>query len=243
MKQPTLSVFFHNYYGNDREWLNHFSSVLDGPAHIFYNCVSGSYHRRNLSGPTLAAQDTNHRLFVRSSTNKGKDIGGKLVLMDAYLRLGIKSDYILLLHDKKSPYQTHSEQWSAQLQRIVEKNSLSSIFDAFNNPQTGIVAAKNTVRNELHNDQQRTDYVDGPAMQSLRERYGIRNTAFTYVAGTMFWVREEIFTSFFNTHPPLQIRSSLEEGNVTDGKPTVTHSWERLLSWIVTGKGYKIQVI
>ncbi len=53
--------------------------------------------------------------------------------MDAWLKLGIQSDYILLLHDKHSPYHTHSQNWKKDLFRIAEKEhqqTMSSIFSA-----------------------------------------------------------------------------------------------------------------
>jgi hypothetical protein len=59
----------------------------------------------------------------------------------------------------------------------------------------------------------------------------------------MFWVRASIFEDFFSMYSPLSIRAQLEEGNVLDDEPTITHTWERLLSWLVTSKGYKIKGI
>ena len=245
---PILSVFFHNYYGNDHEWLSFFTRELTLPFHLFYNGVADSYYRiTQQATPFNTEQVAGSKLIQvhkRASTNKGKDIGGKLLLMDAWLKLDIQSDYILLLHDKHSPYHSHSQNWKKDLFRIAEKEHQQSIADLFSNPQTGIVASKNAIRNEVDNEQKSNAYIDSALIQSLKDKYHIQPPDLQFVAGTMFWVRASLFKEFFTQYPPLQIRSELEQGNVTDvDGPTVAHSWERLLCWLVTGKGYQISGI
>jgi lipopolysaccharide biosynthesis protein len=246
---PRLSVFFHNYYGNDHEWLSFFNRELTLPFHLFYNGVTDSYYRITQKATPFnteeqAAGSKLIQLYKRASTNKGKDIGGKLLLMDTWLKMGIQSDYILLLHDKHSPYHTHSQNWKKDLFRIAEKEHQQNIVDLFSNPQTGIVASKNAIRNEVDNEQKSNAYIDSSIIRSLKDKYQIHPANLQFVAGTMFWVRASLFKDFFTQHPPLQIRSELEPGNVTDvDGPTIAHSWERLLCWIVTSKGYQISGI
>jgi len=249
-KTPILSVFFHNYYGNDREWMTYFNQELTLPYYLFYNCVADSWYRIIQKTPGSQEQEpvtgsNLQHLYKKESTNKGKDIGGKLVLMDAYLKMEVQSDYILLLHDKHSPYHTHSNQWKKDLFRIAEKTFQQKIIDHFNSdPQTGIVASQNAIRNELDNEQKRNAYIDSALIQSLKTKYNIQPTGLQYVAGTMFWVKASLFEDFFKQYPPLQIRSELDAGNITDiDGPTITHAWERLLCWIVTNKGYQIRGI
>ena len=240
-----VSIFFHNYYGNDQEWMNFFSRELTLPYYLFYNGVADSYYRltQNREQVKTNGEGLQH-LYKRESTNKGKDIGGKLILMDAWLQAGIQSDYILLLHDKHSPYHSHSGSWKKDLFRIAEKEYQQTIIDLFNDPQTGIVASKNAIRNEEDNEQKRNAYIDSPLIQSLKSKYQLQPPGLQYVAGTMFWVRASLFSAFFTQYAPLQIRSELEAGNITDIEgPTITHAWERLLCWIVTNKGYQIKGI
>jgi lipopolysaccharide biosynthesis protein len=244
---PILSVFFHNYYGNDQEWLTFFARELTLPYYLFYNCVADSYYRITQTNTINKQYDpagmgSCKQLFVKESTNQGKDIGGKLVLMDAYLKLGLQSDFILLLHDKHSPYHSQSDKWKKDLFRIGEKDYQQKIIELFNNPQTGIVASENAIRNELDNEQKSNAYTDSDLIKSVKSKYGINPPGLQYVAGTMFWVRASLFEDFFSTNPPYQIRSELEPGNITDvDGPTTTHAWERLLCWLVTGKGYQIK--
>jgi lipopolysaccharide biosynthesis protein len=249
-KTPTLSVFFHNYYGNDHEWLSFFTRELTLPFHLFYNGVADSYYRLTQKAARLntdepAAGSKLIQLYTRESTNKGKDVGGKLLLMDAWLKLGIQSDYILLLHDKHSPYHSHSRHWKKDLFRIAENEHQQTIIDLFSNdPQTGIVASKNAIRNELDNEQKSNAYIDSSLIRSLKDKYNIQPPDLQFVAGTMFWVRASLFKEFFTQYPPLLIRSELEQGNVTDiDGPAIAHSWERLLCWIVTSKGSQIRGI
>jgi lipopolysaccharide biosynthesis protein len=230
--------------------MSFFSRELKLPFHLFYNGVADSYFRI-LQKTTTQQQYTPEagsgpqQVYKRESTNKGKDIGGKLILMDTYLKSGIHSDYILLLHDKHSPYHSHSGHWKKDLFRIAENGYQQEIIDLFNSDlQTGIVASKNAIRNEVDNEQKRNAYIDSSLIQSLRTKYNIHPHGLQYVAGTMFWVRASLFEEFFKRNPPLEIRSELEQGNITDvDGPTITHAWERLLCWIVTSKEYQIKGI
>ena len=58
----------------------------------------------------------------------------------------------------------------------------------------------------------------------------------------MFWARATPILSFFGDHPPLDIRKTLEKKNVMDDfGGTITHAWERLLSWLIFAQGYTIK--
>lgn len=226
-----------------------FAKELAVPYHLFYNVVPKSYARAkedNSYLPVLHALKSSllQQLIIRQSTNKGKDIGGKLVLMDAYLKLGVKSDYLLFVHDKQSLHQHNGQQWGADLLRIVEKESQQKALEIFaKNPSVGIVASANAIRNEWDNEQKRNAYTNSNFIQKLKAQYHIQPPHLQFVAGTMFWVRAALLQNFFTKYEPLAIRATLEEGNVLDDRPTTTHAWERLLCWIVTSQGYQIKGI
>ncbi|MBA3706225.1 MAG: hypothetical protein H0W84_10105, partial [Bacteroidetes bacterium] len=67
---------------------------------------------------------------------------------------------------------------------------------------------------------------------------------YDFVGGTMFWIRAEIMNSFFRKNNALDIRATLEKGNVLDHEHgTYSHSWERMLSWIAIDQDYYIKGI
>lgn len=242
MHKPRYTILFHNYYGDDRNWISYFNSQATAAFDLFYNGVSGSYHRLKAYEDLKKFDGQITKLHAIISPNKGKDIGGKLALLDAYLRSGQQSDYLLLLHDKRSPYQSSGASWREQLFRIAKKELQQQVFESFaHDPSVGIIASKNMIRNEADNEQQRDAYTDSEFISALKKKYAIEPPHLAYVAGTMFWVRASLFVNFFRRHAPLDIRSTLEDGNVTDENPTITHAWERLLCWIVTAQGYKIK--
>jgi lipopolysaccharide biosynthesis protein len=53
--------------------------------------------------------------LVITTPNKGKDIGGKLALVDLYINTGQQTDYIIFLHDKVSPHSITGERWRNKL--------------------------------------------------------------------------------------------------------------------------------
>lgn len=214
------------------------------PFFLFYNCVAGSYYRIDEAiDPSLPMRNNSNLLqsiYFNQSPNRGKDIGGKLVLMNAYLRLGIESDYILLVHDKQSPYHSNSQQWKEELFKVAKRDYQEKVLDVFSNKKVGIVASGNAIRNELYNDENSKGYINSEVITKLKTAYQINPPDLCFVAGTMFWVRASIFEEFFTKFHPLDVRAQLEEGNVMDLAPTYTHAWERLLCWLVTTKGYQI---
>src|SRR6266513_5199429 len=53
--------------------------------------------------------------FVITTPNKGRDIGGKLALIDFFVKTGQQSEYIVFLHDKKSPHSITGDRWRLKL--------------------------------------------------------------------------------------------------------------------------------
>ena len=99
-----------------------------------------------------------------------------------------------------------------------------------------------SIQNEYDYSQQSFSGTNQLQLTQLRSEYGINNTDYRHVAGTMFWVRSLPLIRFFTKHSPLNIRKTLESGNVMDENTgTITHAWERMLSWIITEQGYTIK--
>jgi lipopolysaccharide biosynthesis protein len=249
MNAGVCSIFFHNYYGQHEKWIQFFSEKMTVPFNLFYNIVEDSIYnieddhqflndlRENIPGQSLK------KLIIRKSPNQGKDIGGKLVLLDTYLHTKQVSEFIVFLHDKKSPYKIQNQEWEKKLFRIINPAFIKpalAFFDA--NPKTGIIACEESIQNEY--DHSRQSFISNNQIQliQLRSEFDINNTDYRFVAGTMFWVRALPLLTFFTRHTPLDIRRSLEPGNVMDeSSGTITHAWERMLSWLIIEQGYKLK--
>ena len=249
MDSATCTLFFHNYYGEHESWVRLFSEKVQFPFILCYNIVEDSIYnldcdrlkmdrlRQAASGPWLK------KMIFRRSPNRGKDIGGKLVLMDALLREGIETDYIIFLHDKKSPHKIQGREWQTKLFRIIEPSFMEEALTTFSrNKQTGIVAGADAIQNEYSDSLGSYVSHNRDHLKALQSEFSIDITDHRYVAGTMFWARSAPLLDFFRKHPPLDIRKSLEGGNILDETGgTVTHAWERLLSWLIFAQGYTIK--
>jgi lipopolysaccharide biosynthesis protein len=249
MDSATCTLFFHNYYGEHESWIKLFSEKLHFPFILCYNIVEDSIYNLDYDGLKLdrlrqmASGPWLKKMILRRSPNRGKDIGGKLVLIDALLREEIKTDYYIYLHDKKSPHKVQSREWQAKLFRIIEPSFMEQALTAFTrNKQTGIVAGADTIQNEYSDSLESYASHNRDYLQSLQSEFSIDTTNHQFVAGTMFWARSAPFLNFFGKYPPLDIRKSLEGGNILDETGgTVTHAWERLLSWLIFAQGYTIK--
>lgn len=182
--------------------------------------------------------------FVIFTSNTGKDIGAKLAMLQLLLQLDINPDYLLLLHDKKSLQALKSASWKNDLLTILQPVQIETILQAFaQDSNCGMVAAKKYILKEPVENNSFT----GKNAAHLREQmdnYGIHTADLSFVAGTMFWARASPLLQFFRQHNPLAIRKKMETGNVIDNfSGTVTHSWERLLSWIITAQKLHIRGI
>lgn len=182
--------------------------------------------------------------FIITTSNTGKDIGAKLALFQLLIQLKVDADYLLLLHDKKSLQALKSATWKKDLLHILSPESIKTVIYIFEkNEKCGIIATKNYIIEELVEKNQFIN-VNGKILEKLLVEYDLKLNSFSFVAGTMFWAKMKPFKDFFAKYKPLEIRIQLESGNVIDNfSGTVTHSWERILSWIVSGNGYYIKGI
>ena len=182
--------------------------------------------------------------FVIFTSNAGKDIGAKLAMLQLVLELGISPDYLLFLHDKKSLQALKSATWKNDLLTIIAPTEIEQVLQLFDREKDcGIIAAKKYILQEPAEGNSFTGK-NGLLLKELVDRYALKPAGFSFVAGTMFWARATPLLQFFRSHHPLQIRKEMETGNVIDNfSGTITHSWERLLSWIITAQKLHIRGI
>ena len=248
---PVCSIFFHNYYGAHQSWMNYFTKNISCTANLYYNIVEDSMYNREPAEQDFYYQyktgpgSNIEKLVVRQSSNAGKDIGGKMVLLDAYQKLGMPTGYGLFLHDKKSPYKANNTTWTDNLLKITApaftRQALQLLAEK---PGIGIVTASGNVADEYDHHTNAFKSTNKTLLSNLQKQFSIQPSSFQYVTGTMFWFRMEPLRLFFENYAPLNIRTTLEKGNITDeAAGTFTHSWERMLCWIINAQNYTIKTI
>jgi rhamnosyltransferase len=238
--QPLVDVLCHVYYLNTFfRFIIELSPLKKYNCRFVFNLSANLYADPHLIDilPTVF----NNCLIIQTS-NLGKDIGGKLAMIDLCMQMDEKSKYTVLLHDKQSPHSAMGKTWRKKLFRIIEPNYINDILELFRqNNKIGIVAAKEFIMSEY--DKETTEFVctSNHILKKMISDYQVTNSDFEFVGGTMFWIRTQILTDFFCIHHPLSIRAQLEKGNVLDNNQgTLTHAWERMLSWTASKQGYEI---
>jgi len=205
----------------------------------------------NICADTPGKKNMAHQLsnkfpgcFIIFTSNTGKDIGAKLVMLQLLLQLEINPDYLLFLHDKKSLQALKSASWKNDLLTIIHPSKIETVLKYFaQDDQCGMIAAKKYIHKEPFENNSFTGK-NAVLLKELMDRHHIRTNDFSFVAGTMFWARAAPMLRFFGEHNPLNIRKGMETGNVIDNfSGTITHSWERLLSWIITAQKLHIRGI
>lgn len=238
-----IAVFIHLYYhdtvNNLFRNLRHFIEKID--AQVFLNI---DFQNPNLNRICKVIENRYPSIIVIKTSNVGKDIGAKLALMQAYLNLNFHSDYMLFIHDKKSPQLVHGESWQNILFKICKPSVVNQIDKLFADSEVGMIGRKENFYSK-RNDTEKGIFSGNKELTiRLSAKYGLNSDNYDFIGGTMFWVRSTIYEDFFKRYNPLSIRETLEKGNVMDDYgPTNTHSWERLLGWIVTSNGYKIKTL
>ena len=232
-KEPAIAVLYHIFYEDSYDLVCSELQPLE-PYHpiLLFNICTDTPGKKEMSE---ALKKAFPGCFVIFTSNKGKDIGAKLAMLQLFMQLQLAADYFLLLHDKKSLQALKSATWKDDLLKVIFPDNIATVFQRFEqNDQCGIVATKEYIITEPF-EENKFSGINGQLLDGLVLTYGLRPDYFEFVAGTMFWVRAAPLLQFFGRFNPLEIRKQLENGNVIDNfSGTVTHSWERLLSWIVT---------
>lgn len=230
MHGKMISVLIHLYYPESlKTILPQIGAELLKKAKLYINLVS------NVPFDESLLEQYSDATILRTP-NVGKDIGGKLALIDSLLFQGDDSEYWVFLHDKNSPHTPTGQYWRESLFSIATNQNLNKILDILKSPAVNVVTNKNFINNEWNAAKRKFETINNEIIFELLEKYKITPSSYQFAAGTMFWAKSAPLRDFFSKNAPLSIRATLEKGNVLDHHfGTNAHSWERLLSWISLG--------
>lgn len=240
-EDPSITIMTHIFYDNSWEEIKLKLKHFDNGTNYFLFSVSDACLVKDFIIEDIKITFKNAYVLVTS--NIGKDIGGKLALIDLYLMLGIHSSYIIFLHDKQSPQTLVGESWKNNLYKIIEPDNYKIILEILKKEKVGIVGAKEHIINEYNSITGQFRH-NNDITKKLLQQYNISISNYDYLSGTMYWLKASIIDEFFTQHNPIALRKNLESGNVLDNYgDTVVHTWERMFCWIATNNGYSISGI
>ncbi len=235
-KKFKIAVLYHIFYEDTCESIcQELQPLLAFDTTFLFNISSDTPDKKYI---TALLRENFPSCFIIGTSNKGKDIGAKLSLLHLLLQLELEAEYLLFLHDKKSLQALKSSTWKKELLKIIDPDNLKKVIQIFEtNKRCGIVATKEYIIEEPVEEGQFIGN-NKNILNNLLGNYQIKPSSFAFVAGTMFWARAKPMKDFFCSYDPLEIRKDLEDGNVLDNfSGTITHSCERVFSWIKTSKG------
>jgi hypothetical protein len=155
---------------------------------------------------------------------RGCDIGGQLMMFNEILKLPKQPDFVIVLHTKGN------KEWREELVKplFINIDKIKKIFEKY--PFIGMIGSKRCLFNCCN--------INEPLQSLICSRIGIRRTwKEKFIAGTMFWVRWNIFHEEFKNKNLLKFYEELEEHYSLNIYPTKTHSWERIFGIIIYSKG------
>jgi hypothetical protein len=183
------------------------------------------------------------KTIVLNHTNQGKDIGAKLIAIDYLLTAQEDFDVAIFVHDKRSPQSPLGNYWYRELTKIFYGSYADRFKKIMAGNSVGICCAANFIKSEYDTGSGQFKTNNNQLLQYFIKQYDLKNAhPYGFVAGTIFGCKWDPVKTFFMKYAALDIKSTLEKGNVQDiENGTNTHSWERLFSWIITSQGYSIK--
>jgi lipopolysaccharide biosynthesis protein len=217
-----------------------FFNKLNATFYINVQGTSDEHSRLQAQIPQLL-----NNAIIINTPNKGRDIGAKLLLIDLMIRLSGEHEYTLIIHDKKSPHLEDASLWRETLNKVIAPSFIKKTDRLFKSmPSAGILCAAEYIQNEYVESSDIFMCNSNPQIKEHLKEYSIHTTDYNFVGGNIFWIRTHLLKSFFSKRSALKIRGSLETGNALDfSRGTYIHAWERIMSWIATSQGYKINGI
>src|SRR6266496_2066805 len=142
-----MAVLYHLFYEDTCELAcKELQPLLAFDTFFLFNICSDTPDKKYISG---LLRKNFASCFIIDTSNKGKDIGAKFALLNLFLQLELKVDYLLFLHDKKSLQALKNITWKKDLLRIISPENLRQVMSIFEaNEKCGIIATKEYIINE-----------------------------------------------------------------------------------------------
>jgi glycosyltransferase involved in cell wall biosynthesis len=232
---PDIAVILHLYYTDLLpEFLSYLKNIKQ-PYDLYISIVNTENNLHKVVDDIIKFKNDANILLV---DNKGLDIGGTFMIMKKILHDNKSYKYYLKLQTKKSLHTpgNFGENWRKELCRICDSelnvhNSLNLL--KLNN--VGMVGNKTNIcdSNGL--------FTNTHIVNQYAKKFKLNLDNLEFIAGTMFWVKGEIWENFFK-----MINIDLEYSKFCNGsfndfhEGRYTHSMERIFGVIVKSNKLKI---
>ena len=185
----------------------------------------------------------NLKPYYMSCNNTGKDIGGKLTVLNCIIKGEYDYDYLLFAHDKKSLHIRNEVggKWRKSLYKgIFNKENVNRIFNGFCNDKAIKMCGPTVREGECNSKEIAVNKKNYPLMKELLSLLFNKKIPHSgaFVAGSMFYVDYNYFKSIFEKINIDNIIKLLESGDVRE--PSYAHAMERVFGLIVTMNNFKI---
>ena len=197
---------------------------------------------------TLVATNPNLTIFFTTSDNRGTDNGGFIASTNRAFREGKQGQYkyVCKIHTKRSGNDflssvkaTRSEWTNGLLKTLLgNENQVRKILKAFDTWEgLGFVSSSKFYTDRFNPRYNEKNYFFFKNKLNLRKEVSFPMNS-TFLAGTMFWIRGEVWDFFMNKDLSI---NDFEIGNASDGLRT--HAFERIYDAAVKHLGYGVYVI
>ncbi len=227
IKHYDTCVILHLYYPNMWSEILSYLSKLDKQ----FDLIITIPYEVNISEHTIKASFPDVQIY--RCENLGRDVLPFLTVFSAISKLDYK--YICKIHTKQDTYTRLEINWRQDmLNKILgSRDIVAKIKKAMDNhPDWGIVAPKGYV---VPNNTYWRDNAE--KVINLARFFSLpTDIEFSFVAGTMFWFRPQVFSLLTNLET-LALDFESEQGQ-EDG--ALSHAYERFFGMIAIYAGYKI---
>ena len=236
-----VAIFLHLYYTDLWEEFEDMFKALPDPFTLYVNLTEGNADNDLAKKKILKSYPD---AYILISVNQGLDIGGRLRLMDLWIKNGGQEEYIVWLHGKKSIHSMGEHVgnvWRKQLTEIILPEKFNEALNLFENEQdVGMIGSKLYVTSYTYWDHESAFYnLNRVNIDNYCSLLNINyEKDLVFISGTMFWIRSSIYKKTFQKVSPLDIANGLEYGYCSG--VSKTHALERILGAIVGSHKHKV---